>query len=58
MWPQFLKNNVFIIYFYFWLLGLCCCVWAFSSGGEGGHSPDAVRGLLIVVASLISEHGP
>ena len=29
-------------------LGLCCCVWAFSSCSEWG--------LLIAVASLVVEH--
>ena len=38
-------------------LGLCCCVWAFSSCGERGLLFAAVRGLLIVVASLVAEHG-
>ena len=38
-------------------LGLCCCVQAFSSCGEQGLLFVAVRGLLIVVASLVVEHG-
>ena len=38
-------------------LGLCCCTWAFSSCGERGLLFVAVRGLLIVVASLVAEHG-
>ena len=33
-------------------LGLRCCAWAFSSCGEQGLLFVAVRGLLIVVASL------
>ena len=37
-------------------LGLRCCVRAFSSC-EGGLLFVAVRGLLIVVASLVAEHG-
>ena len=32
-------------------LGLCCCMWAFSSCGERGLRFVEVRGLLIVVAS-------
>ena len=38
-------------------LGLRCCVWAFSSCGERGLLFIAVRGLLIVVVSLVAEHG-
>ena len=38
-------------------LGLCCCVWAFSSCGERRLLFVAVRGLLIAVASLVVEHG-
>ena len=38
-------------------LGLRCCAWAFSSGGERGLLFVAVRGLLIAVASLVAEHG-
>ena len=42
----------------FWAaLGLCCCTWAFSSCGKQGLLFVAVRGLLIVVASLVVEHG-
>ena len=48
------------IYLAFWFLaalGLCCCVWAFSSCGEQGLLFIAVRGLLIAVDSLVAEHG-
>ena len=38
-------------------LGLRCCVWAFSSCGERGLLFIAVRGLPIVVVSLVAEHG-
>ena len=38
-------------------LGLCCCVQAFSSWGEQGLLFVAVHRLLIVVASLVAEHG-
>ena len=38
-------------------LGLCCCAQAFSSCGERGLFFIAVRKLLIVVASLVAEHG-
>ena len=39
------------------VLGLHCCAWAFSSCGEWGLLFIVVRGLLIVVASLVVEHG-
>ena len=38
-------------------LGLCCCVWAFSSCSEWGLLFVVVHGLLIAVASLVVEHG-
>ena len=38
-------------------LGLCCCARAFSSCGERGLLFVAVHGLLIMVASLVAEHG-
>ena len=45
-------------FFFFFLaaLGLCCCVWAFSSCGEQGLLYVAVHGLLVAVASLAAEH--
>ena len=48
--------NLFI-YLFLAALGLCCCVWAFSSWGERGLLFVAVCGLLIAVASLVAEHG-
>ena len=39
------------------VLGLCCCMRAFSSCGEWGLLSVVVRGLLIVVATLVVEHG-
>ena len=39
------------------VLGLHCCVRAFSSCGELGLLFVAVHGLLIAVASLVVEHG-
>ena len=44
---------------YVWLavLGLHCCVRAFSSCGERELLFLAVRGLLTAVASLVVEHG-
>ena len=43
----------------FWAaLGLCCCMWAFSScQGEWELLFVGWSGLLIVVASLVVEHG-
>ena len=38
-------------------LGLRCCTRAFSSHGEQGLLFIVVCGLLIVVASLVAEHG-
>ena len=55
--PCVFKINLFI-YFYFWaVLGLCCCAQAFSSCGERGLLFVAVRRLLTAVASLVAEHG-
>ena len=39
------------------LLGLSCCMQAFSTWGERGLLFVAVHGLLIVVASLVAEYG-
>ena len=47
----------FLIYLFLAVLGLCCCARAFSSCGEWGPLFVAVHGLLIVVASLVAEHG-
>ena len=51
----FFKNK--FIYLFLAALGLHCCAWAFSSCGEWGLLFVAVHGLLIVVASLVVEHG-
>ena len=45
------------IYLFLAALGLRCCTQAFSSCGERGLLFLAVRGLLIMVASLLAEHG-
>ena len=39
------------------VLGLCCYTRAFSSCGERGLLSAAAQALLVVVASLIVEHG-
>ena len=55
---SFFKNKSFIYFIYLFLavLGLRCCTRAFSSCSERGLLFIAVRGLLIVVASLVAEH--
>ena len=52
---DFLKKISLFIYLFLAVLGLCCCVQAFSSCGEWGLL--FVAGLLIAVASLVAEHG-
>ena len=52
---SFLKKK--LIYLFLAALGLHCCSQAFSSCGERGLLFVAVRGLLIVVVSLVTEHG-
>ena len=39
------------------VLGLCCCMWTFSSCGEQGLRSVAVPGFLVAVASLIAQLG-
>ena len=53
---EFLKF-IYFIYLFLAVLGLRCCVRAFSSCSEWGLLFVAVRGLLIAVASLAVEHG-
>ena len=57
----FLSTLPFIIFFLviylLAVLGLCCCVRAFSSCGERGLLFIVVRGLLVAVAALVAEHG-
>ena len=45
------------MYLFMATLGLRCCAQAFSSCGVQGYSLVAAHGLLIVVASLVVEHG-
>ena len=45
------------IYLFLAVLGFCCCAQDFSSCGKQGLLFAAVRGLLIVVASPVVEHG-
>ena len=39
------------------MMGLRCCARPFSSCGEQGLLLGVVHGLLLVVASLVVEHG-
>ena len=59
-WGRFsywLMSDLYSLSFLFLaVLGLCCCVWAFSSCSEQGLLFVVVRGLLIAVASLVVEH--
>ena len=54
IFPPFI--NLFI-YLFLAVLGLHCCGQAFFSCGERGLLFVVVHGLLIVVASLVVEHG-
>ena len=56
MYIFFFHKFFYFIYLFLAVLGLCCCARAFSSCGERGLLFVAVRGLLIVVASLVVEH--
>ena len=53
----FINLFIYLCILFLAVLGLHCCVWAFSSCGEQGLLFVAVHGLLIVVASLVAEHG-
>ena len=53
----FLKKFILFIYLFLAVLGLRCCGRAFSNCSERRLLFIAVRGLLIVVASLVAEHG-
>ena len=54
----FFFNEVgFFVFVFLAVLGLRCCAQAFSSCGEQGLLFVAVHGLLIEVASLVTEHG-
>ena len=52
----FLNKFIYFIYLFLAALGLRCLVWAFSSCRERGLLFVAVRGLLVLVASLVAEH--
>ena len=57
MFQYLLYLFIYFIYLFLALLGLRCCVQAFSSCSEPRLLFVAVRGLLIVLASLVAEHG-
>ena len=53
----FFKGLILFIFLILVALDLCCCARYFSSCGERGLLFIEVHGLLIVVASLVAEHG-
>ena len=53
----FLNKFIYFIFLFLAALGLRCCMRAFSSCGERGLLFVAVQRLLIVVVSLVVEHG-
>ena len=53
----FFNKCIYFIYLFLAALGLHCCPRAFSSCGERGLLFVVVHGLLIAVASLVTEHG-
>ena len=53
----FLFFKIYLFYIFLAALGLRCCTKAFSSCGERALLFVAVSRLLIVVASLVAEHG-
>ena len=53
----FFNKFIYFIYLFLAVQGLHCCIWAFSSCGERGLLLVAMHGLLIALASLVSEHG-
>ena len=58
LYSRWLELNYYLfIYLVLAAFGLRCCARAFSSCGEQGLLFVAVHGSLIVVASLVAEHG-
>ena len=53
----FIYFKIYFIYLFLAALGLRCCAQAFSSCGEQGLLFVVVHRLLIMVASLVAEHG-
>ena len=54
---KYLLIYFFIFYLFLAELGLYCCVWAFCNCGKQVLLVVVVCRLLIVVASLVAEHG-
>ena len=54
---EFFCFVLFCLFIFLAVLGLHCCVRAFSSCGQRGLLFIAVCGLLTAVASLLTEHG-
>ena len=50
-------NCVLKIYLFLAVLGLCCCMWAFSSCGDWRLLSAWGAWLLIAMASLVAKHG-
>ena len=48
---------MYFIYLFLAVLGLRCCTQAFSNCSKWGLLFVMVRGLLIVMGSLVAEHG-
>ena len=55
--PMAFSLSVFFFFFLFAALGLCCCAQASSSCSDQGLLFVVVCGVLIVVVSLVAEHG-
>ena len=53
----YFKNKFIYLFLFLAVLGLRSCEQAFSSCGEWGLLFVAVCGLLVVVSSLVAEHG-
>ena len=56
VWFVFFKLLDLFIYLFMAVLGLRFCARAFSSWGKWGRLFIAVRGPLIIAASLVAEH--
>ena len=50
-------SKFFSVFLFCFVLGLRCCARAFFSCGERGLFFVVVRGLLVVAAPLVAEHG-
>ena len=53
----FFLEFIYLFIYLLAVLGLRCCMWAFSSCSERGLIFATVHGLLIAVASPVAEHG-